>query len=108
MFQTLVVSFEKDMAKLKIILFLDESGAVLDGGYNAWTYHQLKRLRYVLIEFAINYCDKCGGEVTPNTMHNYKFCIQLFLVSSRRYDLKLTQGHVFAGPKEGLLTGLLE
>ena len=92
---------------VKKLLFTDHRGSVLPNGFENWCANQLKRIRFFLIEFAVNYrSEKETQEVRPSTMKGYILGIQCFFRHEWGFKLSLLEGPVFNRPKEGLMAVL--
>lgn len=79
---TSTASTAAQLLMVKQLLFTDHQGLVLPNGFDSWSSDKLKRIRFFLIEFAVNYrSEKETQEVRPSTMKGYILEIQRFLSS---------------------------
>ena len=100
-------TFDKCVGSAKEVLSSDGNGSVFPNDYEDWTPALSKRIRFFLMEFAVNYrSEKSKSAVKPSTMEGYILRTQRLFSHERGYKLSFLEGPIFNCPKEGLLAVL--
>ena len=98
-------TFDESVGIAKGVLFPDVNVSVFPNGYEDWTPAQLKRIRFFLIEFTVNYrSEKSKSAVKPSNMKGYILGIQRFFSHEWGYNISFLEGPIFNCPKEGLFS----
>lgn len=71
--------------------------------FDQWSEHQLKKIRFFVIEFIVKYRVRNGSRASPSTMKNYVVSVQRGMNEFWKYKLPILSGSVFTCPSKGLV-----
>lgn len=68
---TVVNSTDDAISLVTHVIFPDGNGGIMPNVHKGWTENQVKRVRFQLMEFVVNYRSPIVGVVVQNSMQSY-------------------------------------